>query len=292
MRLAEVETGRFGLRRDRGAPTFRQFVEGAWRQEVAIGLKPSTRDGYEWCLRKHLLPYFGDDPLTTITRAAVKAFIAKKAKQQKESRSLRNPNPNRATLSYKSIRNIVACLCGIMESAATDYEMLPGGANPLACILRRRNFPPDMRPRPKKDQIRVLEPEDFRRVIGHLESPVLEMVLVAGLAGLRWGELIALRVDEDIDAQRSKISISKALYNELLRRRRQRRVFEKSVCAPQSNTSSRIESGKAVLRSRQTGKDRFSKGPGSNDSGAMPRSGPGSRVQSVGTTCVINSSAY
>ncbi len=244
MRLAEAETGRFGLRRDRGAPTFQKFVEGPWRQEVAIGLKPSTRDGYEWCLRKHLLPYFGDDPLTAITRAAVKAFIAKKAKQQKESRSLKNPNPDRATLSYKSIRNIVACLRGIMESAATDnhrslrwflWPACPGsgGENSLPC---------------------------------------------------EWMKTLTL------SAARSAFPGPST--NEILRRRRLRRVFEKSICAPQSNTSSRIESGKAVSRSQQTEKDRSSRGPGSNDSGATPRSGPGSRVQSAGTTYVTSSSAF
>jgi len=211
MRLADVETGRFGLRRSRKALTFREFVEGPWRQEVIIGLKPSTKDGYDWCL-KHLLPAFGNWPLTTITRAAVKTFIAKKARQQKQSRSVKNPNPNRPTLSYKSIRNIVACLRAIMESAAMDYELLPGSINPLAAILRRRNFPPDLRPWAKKDEARVLEPEDFKRAICYLEPPVLDMVLVSSLAGVRWGELIGIDVHEDVDFRRNKLSISRALY--------------------------------------------------------------------------------
>jgi integrase len=112
-----------------------------------------------------------------------------------------------------------------MESAAVDYELLPGGANPLASILRRRNFPPDLRPRSKKDQIHALEPEDFRRAVAHLEPLVLEMVLVAALAGLRWGELIALRTDEDVDLQRNRLSISKALY----KRRAQTPKTEESI---------------------------------------------------------------
>jgi integrase len=207
-RLGDIAAGRFGLRRGRKAPTLREFVEGQWRKEVAIGLKPSTLRGYESGLFHHLLPYFGDWPLPAISRAAVKAFIAKKAQQQRVSHSKRNPNPNRPTLSQKTIHNTVAVLSAILETAAVDYELL--STNPLRGILRRKNFPTDaMRPRDRR--IRVLEPEDFKRAVMQLNPRSRRIVVVAALTGLRWGELVGLR-REDVNFPRNKIRVTRSLY--------------------------------------------------------------------------------
>lgn len=60
--------------------------------------------------------------------------------------SKRRPNPNRPTLSQKTILNMVAVLSAMHESATVDYELL--ATNPLRGILRRKNFPTDaLRPR-------------------------------------------------------------------------------------------------------------------------------------------------
>lgn len=211
-RLAEIEAGRFGLRPFRKIPTLREFVEGPWRREVSIGLKPSTLRGYEMILRVHLLAEFGNHPLSSITRAAVKAFIAQKCRQQRTSRSMHNPNPNRPTLSNKSIRNMVAVLASILEVATVEYELLP--VNPLRGILRRKNFPTDAW-RPADRRPRVLEPQDFVCAVNQLASPTLQMVLVAALTGLRWGELVALRMGEDIDFRRNKIHITRSLFKRI-----------------------------------------------------------------------------
>lgn len=211
MRVAEVETGRFGLRRSKRAPTLQEFVEGPWRNEVAIALKPSTRRGYETALKHHLLPHFGDYPLPAITRAAVKAFIAQKSCQQRWSYAAKpeHINPDRPMLSRKTIINMVALLDAILGTAALDYELLP--ANPLDGILRRTHFPTDaLRPRETRPQ--VLEPEDFRRIVAELRAPALQMVLVAALAGLRWGEQVALRREEEVDLRANKIRITRSFY--------------------------------------------------------------------------------
>ncbi len=207
-RLADIEAGRFGLRRGRKAPSLREFVDGSWRNEVAIGLKPSTRRGYETALRHHLLPHFGDWPLPAINRATVKAFIATKAQQLRTSYSRRNPNPNRPTLSQKTILNLVALLSAILEAAAADYELLP--TNPLRGILRRKHFPTDAL-RPRDRRVHVLEPEAFKDAVAQLRPPALQLVLVATLAGLRWGEEVALRI-EDVDFRRNALRITRALY--------------------------------------------------------------------------------
>lgn len=159
-------------------------------------------------LRHHLLPFFGNYPLPGINRAAARKYIADKSKQQRSPRSLRNPNPNRPTLSPKTIKNAIALLSSILETASADYELLD--SNPLRGMLRRTQFPSahnQIRPR-----IRILELEDFWRVLNFLDPRVREMILVAALTGLRWGELIALRIPDDVDFRRNKIRITRSLY--------------------------------------------------------------------------------
>ena len=90
-----------------------------------------------------------------------------------------------------------------------DYELLP--ANPLRGILRQRNFPTDaLRLRVKRPQ--VLEPEDFKRTVAQLKLPVLPMVLVAALAGLRWGEQVAIRMEHEVDFKRNHLCITRSFY--------------------------------------------------------------------------------
>jgi integrase len=154
-----------------------------------------------------LLPHFGDYPLPAITRATIKAFIARKGQEQRWSYSKRKPNPNRPVFSQKTILNMVALLAAVLETATVDYELL--STNPLRGILRRKNFPVNLRPSDRR--VRVLELEDFKRAIAELPSAIRRMALVAALAGLRWGEEVAIRVD-DADLHRNRLRITRALY--------------------------------------------------------------------------------
>lgn len=226
-RLADIEAGRFGLRRARRAPTFREFVEGVWRREVAILLKPSALRSYESLLAHHLLPAFGDHPLSAITRAAAKAFIARKAAEQRASYSRTRPNPNRPTLSRKTILNTVALLSAILEAAAVDYELLH--ANPLRGILRRKNFPME---RPGDRRVRVLEPDEFKRAVAQLRPPALQAVLFAALTGLRWSEQTALRIEEDMDWHRNRLRITRSLYRRTPQTPKTRQSIRDVVCSP------------------------------------------------------------
>ncbi len=208
-RLTDSRAARFGMRPSRKVMTLAEFVETHWRPEVAIAFKPSTLRMYETMLRHHLLPCFGDYPLPAITRATIKRYIAEKSIQQRCSRSRRNPNPNRPCLSSKTIKNTVALVSSILETAAVDYELLDG--NPLRGILRRTQFPASAN-RPLLPRVRTLELEDFRQAISFLKPRVFEMVLIAALTGLRWGELIALRINQDVDFRRNKLRITRSLY--------------------------------------------------------------------------------
>ena len=208
-RLAAVAAGRFGLRSAKGT-TLREFVDETWRPQVMAHRKPSTQRGYEWMLAHHLLPHFGGWKLVGITRPAIKAFIAAKGLEQHQSRNRTKPeNPDRAVLSPKTIVNMVALLGAILESAAVDYELIPG--NPARGMLRRSNFPAQLRPKDRRPA--VLEPEDFRRAVEAIPDwRPRRMVLFAALTGLRWGEQVAVRVDEDVDFRAGKIRITRSFY--------------------------------------------------------------------------------
>jgi integrase len=101
-------------------------------------------------------------------------------------------------------RNVVGLLGALLEYATTDYELL--AANPLRGMLAlSRRLILDDRPRVK----RVLEPEQFRDAVDRLPTRVARMALVAALAGgLRWGELIAIRL-EYVDYRRNVIRVSR-----------------------------------------------------------------------------------
>lgn len=55
----------------RVAPSFRDFVEGAWQEAHFEGYKPSTRKGVQSLLDCQLLPAFGTKPLDRITLAHI-----------------------------------------------------------------------------------------------------------------------------------------------------------------------------------------------------------------------------
>lgn len=190
-RRAAIAAGKFGVRMARAPITLQQFVDETWRPQVLALRKPSTQRGYEWMLRHHVLPAFGGTLLMAITKPAIKAFIARKAQEQHQSRNkMKPPNPDRAKLAPKTVVNLVSMLGSILASAADDYDLIP--SNPAAGLLRRRNIPAEMRPRDRRPH--VLEPEDFRRSVEAVaDVRVRRMVLFAALTGLRWGELVAVR---------------------------------------------------------------------------------------------------
>lgn len=208
-RKRQIATHRFGLRALQGV-TFAQFVEDQWRPEVLIHRKPSTQRGYETILRHHLLPYFGDWKLSAITRAEIRAFIAEASATPHQSRA-KTPaaeNPHRAVLTGKTVANMVGLLSAILDSAVTEYELL--SVNPVRGMLRRSNFP---QPTSHDRRPAVLEPADFVRAVEALDDwRPRRMVLFAALTGLRWGEQVALRIDEDCDFRAGVIRITRAFY--------------------------------------------------------------------------------
>jgi len=83
--------------------TFHQFAEEWWVLHEGV-LAPRTRTDYRWRLEKHLLGFFGEMPLDTITFDNVERYIASKLGQE---------HP----LAPRSINMTVTLLAAILESA-------------------------------------------------------------------------------------------------------------------------------------------------------------------------------
>jgi integrase len=146
-----------------------QQLIARWRQAVAPTLKASTRKAYSWACEKWIEPAFGASALATISKADVQTFITDAASR----------------LAPESVRDLRARLRGLL-STAEEWGWIRPGSNPAAGRLR---MPPRRHVRPK----RIILPEQFHALIGELPQPYSTVVILAVLAGLRKGELEALR---------------------------------------------------------------------------------------------------
>src|SRR5947209_20204610 len=58
--------------------TFHEFASRWWAARKAEGLRPKTQQDYEWQVRKHLLPFFAEYPVTDIDRSLVERYREEK----------------------------------------------------------------------------------------------------------------------------------------------------------------------------------------------------------------------
>jgi integrase len=152
--------------------TMRDLIT-VWTESVKPTLKLSTQLSYEWAF-KRIEPAFGHVPLSVIGKADVQAFLADAGRQ----------------LAGESIRDLRARLTGLF-TCAEDWEWIRAGANPAKGRLR---LPPRDPARPK----RVIWPAEFHQLVLALEQPYSTLVILAVLAGLRRGELAALRWQDNL----------------------------------------------------------------------------------------------
>jgi ATP-dependent helicase/nuclease subunit A len=130
-------------------------------------LKLSTQRGYRMVLRRHLLPYFGQQRLKDTCKLDVQQFVAEKFRQN---------------LAWQTVRNAWIVLSSILDSAV-EYHYLT--ENPARGV----KFPP---PAPSR-QPKILIADEFTKLLGELAEPFNTMVSLVALTGLRIGELLALR---------------------------------------------------------------------------------------------------
>jgi integrase len=145
---------------------------GAWRSAIKSTLKLSTQVCYEWAIKKWIGPAFGPARLSDIGRSDVQIFLTSAAQR----------------LAPESVRDLRARLRGLLSSAV-EWGWVERNAAAGKFKMPAR--------RPVRQKV-ILTPENFHRLIGDLRQPYRTLVILAVMAGLRKGELEALRRSDNV----------------------------------------------------------------------------------------------
>jgi integrase len=164
--------------------TFREFVESQWKSSLYPTFKWSTSRGYDFLLRKYLMPIFGDCGLAEINRQMIQGFVAQMSKN----------------LAPKSVSLAKNCLSKVL-STAVEWGYIQ--ANPAIGVRL-----PTLTIRQERI---ALTPVQLWQLLAELEEPYKSMVLIATLTGLRRGELFALRWGV-LDFERKLIRVRESVY--------------------------------------------------------------------------------
>ena len=151
--------------------------------------RPTTYAAHNYVFKNHILPGLGDIPLSELTSEMVGEFL-------EERRRFGNHRPGNSGLGEETMRHIHRLLQQCMDQAMRDGLI---GDNPARAFHYSK---------PKKvnaDVLTPLEMEDYLDAaerLGHLP-----MFMLALTAGLRQGELIALKWN-DLNVKNRTLTIS------------------------------------------------------------------------------------
>jgi integrase len=155
-----------GVRQPR-AYTFEQYVEDVYLPVCRRKWKESTRMTSEPTIKGHLVPAFGDTPMTDITRDSMQAFLDKRAK----------------THSSSIVGHLRWHLSGIFKMAIGDGVV---SLNPTGGL-----YTPACKPSAEK---RVLSREDIVLALKTLDLRDRLIFRMAVFDGMRPGEILAIRL--------------------------------------------------------------------------------------------------
>ena len=163
-RVSEINQGR---QHARPMMTFEKFAKEHWQPGSLLALKPSSVRIYQFNLDKYILPTLGSLRLCEVSRATIQHLL------------LALKHKGYASSTLHSIRVTIArVLHTAVESGYLER-------NPAHGIQIGAGEP--------KKRRRVLEPRQMQKLLGKLPEPCRTVVLTAVLAGLRIGEILALR---------------------------------------------------------------------------------------------------
>jgi integrase len=155
------------------APTFKNFAEQWLRLYAEVECKESTVASYRQILRFYLYPRFGHIRLGVVSRDAVKDYLASLVAQGR--------------LSRNTLRLIVCTLRVIFNHAIEDGLV---ERNPAARLGR---FTKSEKPKFQAAALTAKESESFLDAARELCPEYYPLFLAALRAGLRRGEVIALK---------------------------------------------------------------------------------------------------
>lgn len=144
-------------------------------------LKPSTAERYRGIVSRHIIPRWGRWPLRSITHSDVSAWIG---------------DLQRAGLAPGTIRQTYRVLSLILDAAVKDGRVARNPASGVAL------------PRGVRSEPRFLTAVEVG-MLAKASGPYRLTVLILAFTGLRFGELVALRVKR-VDAARRRITVAES----------------------------------------------------------------------------------
>jgi len=160
------------------AATFGDYAT-AWL--AGRDLAPRTRVLYAGLLDNHILPTFGDMPLTAITPLDVKRWHANLS-----------TGPTARANAYGLLRSIFG--------DAVDEEVLPRSPARIKGAGTKH----------RARELRVLTADELQAIADAIPPRYRALVLLGGWCGLRFGELAALR-RSDLDLKRGVVKVRRAV---------------------------------------------------------------------------------
>lgn len=164
-----------------GRVMLREYVETRWLP-AQVHLRPNTRDLYASHLRNHVLPAFGDRPLSSLRRPDMKTFVADLA----------------VRLAPATVGTAYAVVRMVMQ-AAVDDELI--AANPCSRVPL---------PRVERPAVDPLAPEAVLALAEAITPRYAITVYLAAGAGLRQGECLGLLTNR-VDFLRRRVQVDQQL---------------------------------------------------------------------------------
>ncbi len=164
--------------------TLAEFAE-RWRTEVLIHRKPSSIKAADSHLRCHILPLLGKTTLEDLGMEVQQAFITRLAE----------------IVSSKTAANVMRTLSVILSTAKNwGYVCEPVDFGKLA-----------MPSEEVKEEARFFTADEARQIIATAGQPFRTMFAIAGMTGMRAGEVLALQV-ADLDFERKLIHVCRSVW--------------------------------------------------------------------------------
>ncbi len=174
-----VSEGRGG-NLQRGRQLFRNYVNDVWFPNHVMEL--TTRQNYTYSLNRHTMPTFGNYRMVDVLPSDVREWVT---------------TLQRNGVTPPTIRYAMTVLSAIFTTALNDQitflHPCMGVKTPAIATKRRR----------------IITPEQFSILLASLPTRELQLLVETDVeTGLRWGELIELRV-KDIDWDTGVITVSR-----------------------------------------------------------------------------------
>jgi integrase len=200
---------------DRGQ-TFHVFASRWWAARKGE-LRPRTRENYEWRLRKHLLPFFADYPVSELDVALVERYREEKVLERERiiaaaaaGQPLRDKRgQRRMPLSNDTINKTLVTLTQVLDSAVERGLLV---SNPARGKRRRLKAA-----KPVRRQLEADDLKELLQVAGEMDRHLYRglrigrrpMIAAMAKSGLRVTEMGRLRW-RDVDVHHERLVIEDA----------------------------------------------------------------------------------